>query len=185
MSVFDNINVRCWAKFELVQNGSKCPKYRMTMLAGAYEPLTKITGKRGDGKDKVELTLLNAIDDSNSNAPGTRFQAARSLNFTGLKQYWQDGKPSGYAWGNPPLGETYGTKKRLPNPFHPDYVGDGFLFNFHGNVVIEATKMEVPEWFELVVLPHGKNLASSYLTVWRKGGWNDLLDGIRKAAVKV
>ena len=64
-----------------------------------------------------------------SNVPSMRLQAKNSLNFTGLKEYFQDGEISGCAYGYPDDKPTYSSKNK-PNPFY-DYREDGYLFLIH------------------------------------------------------
>lgn len=170
--------------FELVKGAGKTPKYRVIKMAGYYPPFETLKGVRGDGKGKITVFMLDAIDKTNGRSPETRLQAARSLNLTGLKRYWQDGKLSGYAYGNPPQGETYGNKKTLQNPFYPDYVADGFVFKF-GDVVkctLGSIEYILPECFEMLVIDKGGILAAAYCTQLKNGGFDGQLNELREQA---
>ena len=54
-------------------------------------------------------------------------QVKAGQNLTGLKQWFQDGRLSGYAYGEPSDEKTFGNKTVKANCFY-QYRTDGFLF---------------------------------------------------------
>ena len=116
------------------------------------------------------------------NTPKMRLQAAKSLNFTGLKDYFVDGKVSGYAYGNPPKGETYPYKgKQAPNPF-ADNQQDGFLF-----VVHQTGDNLLPDYLELLVIGgcNADKMAARYVKQLEMGGYDTTLQMLRQWAKSV
>ena len=88
-------NIIYYARLSLERNGSKTPKYVITATAGNYAQMEKFLVPKTSYK---------------SSAPQMRLQAKDSLNFTGLKDYFMDGKMSGYAYGYAPTVRTYTVK---------------------------------------------------------------------------
>ena len=115
------------------------------------------------------------------NVPSMRLQAKGSLNFTGLKEYFQDGRLSGYAYGYPDPRPTYSSKEK-PNPFF-EYKQDGFLF------LIKQDEKDptntIPTCIELVVLEGAKVLISAYCKQLVIGGFNDTIEQLRKQAISL
>lgn len=103
------------------------------------------------------------------------------MNFTGLKDYFVDGKLSGFAYGYPLADKTYSAKNKI-NPFF-EYKDDGFLFIVHQDdkAVTETEKIR-PSFIELIVLDGAKVLISSYCKQLVMGGFNEVLDALRKQA---
>ena len=128
------------------------------------------------GRDgKISFNLMEKLKEGNS-VPSMRLQGKSSLNFTGLKEYFEDGKLSGYAYGYPLEKPTYSSKEK-PNPFY-EYKDDGYLF------IVEADKNDqnniIPTSIELVVLQGAKVLISAYCKQLVMGGFDDALDMLRK-----
>ena len=90
-------NIIYYARLSLERNGSKTPKYVITATAGNYAPMEKLKGRDG----RVSMFLVPKTS-YKSSAPQMRLQAKDSLNFSGLKDYFIDGKMSGYAYGYAP-----------------------------------------------------------------------------------
>lgn len=89
-------NIRYYAKMEYDTNSKKTPKYVIKAEAGFYEPMEHIKGRNG----LVSMYLMEKLKEG-ANVPSMRLQAKDSLNFTGLKDYFVDGKLSGFAYGYP------------------------------------------------------------------------------------
>ena len=125
---------------------------------------------------KYQCTLWKS-----ANVPSIRLQAKNGLNFTGLKDYFVDGKLSGFAYGYPLADKTYSAKNKV-NPFF-EYKDDGFLFIVHQDdkAVTETGKIR-PSFIELIVLDGAKVLISSYCKQLVMGGFNEVLDALRKQA---
>ncbi len=164
-----------YARFELVKNGGKTPKYRMVESAGYYHGMGAIRGR--DGYISMYLVPNNS---TKSNAPDMKLQGKDSLNFTGLHDYFIDGKLSGYAYGYPSNSPTYGGRKVKPNPFYENQ-NDGFLFLIHTDEPQPDGKV-IPTEIELVVLEGAKALIKAYCKQLVMGGFDEALDNLRELA---
>ncbi len=166
--------IRYYCCFELrTDKKLKHPKYSIVRQAGYYQPMGHLTGRDG----KISLTLVPASK-SGSKADGMKLQGKNSLNFTGLNEYFKDGKFSGFAWGNPQGGKEYGEKKKRANPFD-SYEGDAFLFIMHQGTAATGTP---PQSMELIVLADARVLVTSYLKQLEIGGFDEELRAMRKLA---
>ena len=169
-------NVRYYAKMvNTTQKGKKTPKYTITAQAGYYPPMEQLRGRDG----QISMNLMEKLKEGDD-VPSMRLQAKNSLNFTGLKDYFQDGKLSGFAYGYPLDKPTY-SKDEKPNPFF-DYKQDGFLF------LIEQDEKDqtnlTPTSIELVVLEGAKVLISAYCKQLVMGGFDEALQALREQAQK-
>ena len=170
-------NIRYYAKLvNTTQNGKKTPKFTIIMQAGYYPPMEQLKGRDG----KISMYLMEKLKEGD-NVPSMRLQAVKSLNFTGLKEYFQDGKLSGFAYGYPLDSETY-SKGSKPNPFF-DYRQDGFLFKVYQDS--SDPKSVVPVCIELIVLEGAKVLISAYCKQLVMGGFDDALQALREQAENV
>ena len=157
-------NIRYYAKMEDCTGSGKIPKYVITTEAGYYPPMEKITGR--DGKVSMKL------------------QAKNSLNFTGLKEYFINGKLSGYAYGYPLADKNY-SKDKKSNPFF-EYRDDGFLFIIHQDKTATTTKDQIkPDIIELIVLEGAKVLIASYCKQLMIGGFDEAIKALREQAKRV
>ena len=169
-------NIRYYAKMvNATEKGKKTPKYTITAQAGYYPPMELLRGRDG----QISMNLMEKLKEGD-NVPSMRLQAKNSLNFTGLKDYFQDGKLSGFAYGYPLDKQTY-SKDEKPNPFF-DYKQDGFLF------LIEQDEKDptnlTPTSIELVVLEGAKVLISAYCKQLVMGGFDEALQALREQAQK-
>lgn len=155
------------------KDGMKTPKYTIVKELGFYPAIQKLVGRDG----KISMYLKPQINE-NKVCPPLRLQAKNSLNFTGLKGYYLDGKPSGFAWGYPPFGQTY-SKDNKVNPFSK-VSDDCFLFLVHMNEAY--TK---PKQIELFVLSGCKNIGSLLFNQLKGGGFDDDLRVMRNKAAYV
>ena len=169
-------NIRYYAKMVNTTNGLKIPKYTITAQAGYYPPMELLRGRDGF----ISMNLMEKLSEGN-NAPELRLQAKGSLNFTGLKEYFIDGKLSGFAYGYPPDEPTYAKKNPKPNPFY-NYRQDGFLFIVYQDEKCPAEI--IPTSIELVVLEGAKVLISAYCKQLVMGGFDEALAALRKQAHK-
>lgn len=169
-------NILYYARLEFDATSKKTPKYVVTTQAGYYPPIETIIGRNG----KVSMYLMEKMKES-ANVPSIRLQAKNGLNLTGLKDYFVDGKLSGFAYGYPLADKTYSAKNKV-NPFF-EYKDDGFLFIVHQDdkAVTETGKIR-PSFIELIVLDGAKVLISSYCKQLVMGGFNEVLDALRKQA---
>lgn len=169
-------NIRYYAKMvNTTQKGKKTPKYTITAQAGYYPPMEQLRGRDG----QISMNLMEKLKEGD-NVPSMRLQTKNSLNFTGLKDYFQDGRLSGFAYGYPLDKPTY-SKDGKPNPFF-DYKQDGFLF------LIEQEGQDptnlTPTSIELVVLEGAKVLISAYCKQLVMGGFDVALQALRLQAQK-
>lgn len=169
--------IKYYAKMvNTTQAGKVTPKYTIIAQAGYYPPMEQLKGRDG----LVSMNLMEKLKEG-ENVPSMRLQAKGSLNFTGLKEYFQDGKLSGYAYGYPDPRPTYSSKNK-PNPFF-DCRQDGYLF------LIQADKSDptntIPTFIELIVLEGAKVLISAYCKQLTMGGFNEVLEQLRVQAVSL
>lgn len=158
-------NIRYYARLEAVTS-SKTPKYTIVAKAGYYPPMEELIGRDG----KISMYLQEKLKNGSS-VPAMRLQAKNSLNFTGLKDWFIDGKLSGYAYGYPSSEKTYAKGKK--NPFY-DYKNDGYLFIAH------QAEEALPRAIELIVLEDAKILISAYCKQLIMGGFNEELNLLRR-----
>ena len=166
-------NIRYYAKFELSKDSKKTPKYVITTQAGYYEPMESLKGRDG----QISMYLMEKLKEGEQ-VPSMRLQAKGSLNFTGLKDYFVNGKLSGYAYGNPDDKPTFSSKKKT-NPFF-EYKNDGFLFVV--SLSRDNAKGIIPLSFELIVLADARILVADYCKQLLMGGFDDELALLRKQA---
>ena len=175
-------NIRYYAKMEDCTGSGKIPKYVITTEAGYYPPMEKITGR--DGKVSMYLQASKDSGSKKDNAPSMKLQAKNSLNFTGLKEYFINGKLSGYAYGYPLADKNY-SKDKKPNPFF-EYRDDGFLFIIHQDKTATTTKDQIkPDIIELIVLEGAKVLIASYCKQLMMGGFDEAIKALREQAKRV
>ena len=168
--------IRYYAKLvNTTQNGKKTPKFTLIMQAGYYPPMEQLKGRDG----QISMYLMEKLKEG-ENVPSMRLQAIKSLNFTGLKDYFVDGKLSGFAYGYPLDKPTY-SKDSKQNPFF-EYKEDGFLFLIHQSE--QAPESQTPDSIELVVLEGAKVLISAYCKQLLMGGFDEALEALRKQAQK-
>ena len=175
-------NIRYYARLEDCRGNGKTPKYVVTAQAGYYPPMDEIVGR--DGKISMYLQVSKDSGSKKDNAPAMKLQAKNSLNFTGLKDYFINGRLSGFAYGYPLEAKTYSGKNKL-NPFF-DYKDDGFLFIIHQDqtATTEPEKIK-PSCIELIVLEGAKVLISSFCKMLQMGGFDETLEALRKQAKQI
>lgn len=172
-------NIRYYAKMVYDTSSKKTPKYVIKAQAGYYPPMEQIKG----GNGLISMYLMEKLKDG-ANVPSMRLQAKDSLNFTGLKEYFIDGRLSGFAYGYPLTDRIYSSKKK-ENPFY-EYRDDGYLFivrqSENANTAPEKIK---PIAIELIVLEGAKVLISSYCKQLMMGGFDDTIKSLREQAKQV
>ena len=171
-------NIRYYARMEDCTGNGKTPKYRITAQAGYFPPMETIIGR--DGKVSMYLQVSKDSGSKKDNSPAMKLQAKDSLNFTGLKDYFVDGKLSGFAYGYPLATETYSSKQK-PNPFY-DCKDDGYLFIIHQDKNANTVR---PTVIELIVLDGAKVLISSYCKQLMMGGFDEAIKFLREQAEQV
>ncbi len=157
----------------------KTPKYRITAQAGYFPPMETIIGR--DGKVSMYLQVSKDSGSKKDNSPAMKLQAKDSLNFTGLKDYFVDGKLSGFL----PMAILWRLKhivvNKKPNPFY-DYKDDGYLFIIHQDKNANTVR---PTVIELIVLDGAKVLISSYCKQLMMGGFDEAIKFLREQAEQV
>lgn len=168
-------NVRYYAKMvDTTQKGKKTPKFTIVAQAGYYPPMELLKGKDG----QISMYLQEKLKEGD-NVPSMWLQAKDSYNLTGIKDYFQDGKLSGYGYGYPLDKPTYSKKDNKPNPFY-DYRQDGFLFIIHQDE--NDPKNQVPVSIEFIVLEGARVLISAYCKQLVMGGFDEALKLLRMQA---
>lgn len=170
--------IRYYARFtNTTAKGAKVPKYSAVFQAGYYPPMEQLVGR--DGYVSVYLQEKRETQ-TKSSTPKMSLQAKGSLNLTGLKDYFTDGKLSGVAYGYPFDQPTY-AKGKKPNPLY-EYKNDGFLFVIHQD---ESNPTDLtPTEIEMLVVEGGKTLIASYCKMLVMGGFDEVLGELRQQAQK-
>jgi len=170
-------NIRYYCRLlNTTQKGKKTPKYTIVEQCGFYPPMELLKSKGG----QTNMYLMQQLKEGD-NVPSMRLQAKDSLNLTGLKSYFQDGKLTGFAFGYPLDKKTY-SKDGKTNPFY-EYRQDGFLFKIHQDEQ-EPTNI-IPTCIEFVVLESAKVLISAYCKQLVMGGFDEALQALRQQAQRV
>ena len=172
-----------YAKMEYNANGKKTPKYTIVKEWGYFTPMEKIKGK--DGLVSMYLIESQGHGSNKANAPAMKLQAKNSINFTGLKEYFnEDGTLSCYSYGYPSKDATYGKDKK-ENPFF-NYKDNGYLFIIHQDKTASTAAERIrPAYIELLVLDGAAPLIASYRKMLMMGGFDDKLECLRKQAKSV
>lgn len=159
--------IKYYAMLVDTTGSNKTPKYTITKSVGAYPQMEALRGKDGN----ISLYLMENRS-SKIDAPAMKLQGKGSLNLTGLKDYFVDGKISGYAYGYPSDKPTYG-KDEKPNPFY-DCKDDAFLFKIHHE---EGSPR--PQKIEMLVLDKQRICAAAYCKSLMMGGFDEELSMLR------
>lgn len=168
--------IRYYARLDYSLDSKKTAKYIITKSKGDYPPMNELIGRDG----KISMYLEQKIW-GGTTAPPYRLQAKNNLNFTGLKDYYEDGELSGYAYGSPLDKETYSAKKRV-NPFY-EYKNDGFLFIVHQDDNAQTgEERNKPSYIELLVLDGASQFISRYCKMLIMGGFEEELEVFRREA---
>lgn len=168
-----------YAKMVYDTNSKKTPKYVIIAQAGYYPPMKHIKGRNG----LISMYLMEKLKEG-LNVPSMRLQAKDSLNFTGLKEYFVDGRLSGFAYGYPLSDKTYSSKKK-ENPFY-EYKDDGYLFIVHQDKNTTTALEQIrPTVIELIVLDGAKVLISSYCKQLMMGFFDEDIESLREKAKQV
>lgn len=154
----------------------KTPRYTIVQEAGYFEPMQYLKGRDG----RISMYLVEKLREGD-HVPAMRLQAKGSLNFTGLKEYFTNGKLSEYAYGYPDARPTYSSNNK-PNPFYP-YKDDGFLFVVHSD---KSDKDNLtPTAIEMIVLSGAKVVVGAYCKQLAAGGFDEELQALRKQGQSV
>lgn len=169
-----------YGRLDFDSKSGKSPKYVLTSVWGNYSPMEALRGRNGI----VSMYLLPKREGQSSNCPQMHLQAKASLNLTGMKDYFVNGKLSGFAYGFPPSTPTYSSKNK-PNPFY-SCRNDGFLFIVHQDKEAPTSaEQQRPDYIELLVLDGCKILIGSYCKQLSAGGFDEILNVLRHDSVTI
>ena len=172
--------IKFYGRLDYNPKSGKSPKYTLTRMWGEYSPMDGLKGRDG----MVSMYLLPKREGQSSNCPQMHLQAKGSLNLSGLKDYFINGKLSGFAFGFPPSTPTYSSKAK-PNPFC-QYKEDGFLFVVHQDKEAPTSaEQQRPDYIEMIVLQGARVLAGSYCKQLSAGGFDDVLNVLRRDSVTI
>lgn len=161
--------------------GTATPKYVLTKQFGDYPPIDALIGRDA----KVSFFLQESNKNRKEDAPVMYLQGKGSLNISGLKSYFIDGgKVARACYGTPPKGDTYGGKKKKPNPF-AENTTDGFIFLLGDVVEVandEGKQVAIPKYIEWLVIPNANRLVGTYVSGFAKGGYVELIEQLRSSA---
>ena len=173
-------NIRYYARLEYCKDSKGTPKYMITTQTGYYPPMEELKGRKGAITFYWQEKRKEGL-----NVPAVWLQAKNSLNFTGLKEFYQNGELSGFAYGYPYNKPTH-SKEEKKNPFY-EYRGDGYLFVYDVQKVINREigdeDVLLPVYIEMIVLEGARCLISSYCKQLQMGGFDEALNDLRKQAI--
>lgn len=173
--------IKFYGRLDYNPKSGKTPKYVLVRAWGNYSPVDELKGR----DSMVSMYLLPKREGQSSNCPQMHLQAKGSLNLSGLKDYFINGKLSGFAFGFPPSTPTYSSKAK-PNPFYPSYTEDGFLFVVHQDKEAPTSaEQQRPDYIELLVLDGCKILIGSYSKQLSAGGFDEILNVLRRDSVAI
>lgn len=164
--------IRAVIVWRRIFNGKKTPKYGVAMWGGSKEYVAMLHSNL-TGRDGISCYYKKSRS-TKPDAPEMNIEVKGSQNLTGLYQWFEFGKLSGYAYGFPEDKPTTGGQKPRPNCFYP-YKEDAFLFRSTPN--IGDPKDTLPMEIEWIILEgKGANTqAPRYLTMLKQGGFDDAL----------
>ena len=155
------------------------PKYTITKAWGFMPEMEQLKGKDGT----ISMYLMPKDRNDKSSTPPMRLQAKGGLNLTGLKDYFLDGKISGFAYGYPHPKPTYSSKEKS-NPLYP-CKDDGFLFVVHFDEQPTTGDPIKPNCIELIVLEDAKIMVGAFCKQLVMGGFDEALEQMRKQALSL
>lgn len=151
----------------------KQPRFDLTLMAGYWSSLDKLKNHKGQIYFNLIPTEQNQYRKQDGTVPEYYMQAnpakSKSINFSGIRFQYQDGKKLMFASGEPSMEKTL--KSGAANPMF-DNRNDGFLFLFSDNM----------EQVEIVIVENGRTLIDAYRKQLSMGGLDKCLDELRKQA---
>lgn len=156
-----------------IVNGKKTPKYGLWKWGGDRAEM-QLWHDNFTGRNGICGYLKNHIS-KKSNAPEMNFELKNGFNLSGLKQWFEDGKVVGTAYGEPDTRPTVGNKKPMVNPFYPSRVEVCLLFRSTPDKTDLSNTL--PDVLEIIVLK-GKGASKQgrkYLSMLRYGGFDSIL----------
>ena len=172
--------IKFYGRLDYNIKSGKSPKYVLVRAWGDYRPMNKLKGR----DSMVSMYLLPKREGQSSNCPQMHLQCKGSLNLSGLKDYFINGKLSGFAFGFPPSTPTYSSKNK-PNPFFLNKE-DGFLFIVHQDKEAPTSaEQQRPNYIEFLVLDGCKCLIGSYCKQLSAGGFDEVLKVLRRDSITI
>ena len=172
--------IKFYGRLDYNKKSGKSPKYTLVRAWGNYLPMNELRGR----DSMVSMYLLPKREGQSSNCPQMHLQAKGSLNLSGLKDYFINGKLSGFAFGFPPSTPTYSSKNK-PNPFYLCR-DDGFLFLVHQDKEAPTpAEQQRPDYIEMIVLQGARVLIGSYCKQLSAGGFDEILNVLRRDSVAI
>ncbi len=177
-----DVRYKYYTRLDYNPKSGETPKYTITKEWGFMPEMETVRGRDG----KVSMYLMPKDRNDKSSTPPMKLQAKGSLNFTGLKDYFLDGKISGFAYGYPDPRPSYSSRNK-PNPLYP-CKDDGFLFvvHFDEQPITGATPNQIkPNCIELIVIEGARLMIGAYCKQLVMGGFDEDLEQMRKQALSL
>lgn len=151
----------------------KQPRFDLTLLAGYWPSLDKLKNCKGQIFFNLIPTEQNQYRKQEGCVPEYYLQIrpakSKSINFSGIRFQYQEGKKLMFASGEPSTEKIL--KGGVINPMFEN-CNDGFLFLFSDNM----------EQVEIVIVENGRTLIDAYRKQLSMGGLNYHLDELRRQA---
>ena len=172
--------IKFYGRLDYNLRSGKSAKYTLTRMWGDYPPMNELKGR----DSMVSMYLLPKREGQSSNCPQMHLQCKGSLNLSGLKDYFINGKLSGFAFGFPPSTPTYSSKNK-PNPFFLNKE-DGFFFFFHQDKEAPTSaERQGLNHIVFLVLYGCKCLIGSYCKQLSAGGFDEVLKVLRRDSITI
>ena len=154
----------------------KQPRYDLTLMAGYWSSLELLKNYKGRIFFNLIPTESNQYRKQDGTVPEYYLQVvpakSKSINFSGIRFQYQDGKKLMFACGEPSMEKIL--KGGVTNPMY-DNRNDGFLFLFSDDM----------EQVEIIIVENGRTLIDAYRKQLSIGGLDKHLEQLRKTAKMV
>lgn len=154
----------------------KQPRYDLTLMAGYWPCLDKLKNYKGRIFFNLIPTEQNQYRKQEGSVPEYYLQirpvGSKTINFSGVRFQYQDGKKLMFASGEPSMEKNL--KGGVVNPMYENR-NDGFLFLFSDDM----------QQVEIIIVENGRTLIDAYRKQLSLGGLDRHLDELRKHAKSV
>jgi hypothetical protein len=154
----------------------KQPRFDLRAYAGYWEALDKLKNFKGQLFFNLIPTDKNEYRKQDGTTPEYYLQCtpakSKSINFSGIRFQYADGKETAYAAGEPSDRQTL--KGGVVNPMY-DQRNDAFLFIFSNDM----------QTLEVLVIENGRLLIDAYRKQLSLGGFDEVLATLRKQAKEI
>ena len=151
----------------------KQPRYDLVAMAGFWSALSKLKNYKGKLFFNMIDTDKNEYRKQGGTTPEYYLQCApsksKTINFSGIRFQYMDGKETIFASGEP--SNSPKLKGGVINPMY-EQRNDGFLFLFSNDRNV----------LEVLIIEDGRELIDAYRKQLSIGGFNDILDTLRRQA---